>query len=124
MPEITTIVLHIARPKVREFEALFKAEEIPIWDDFTSRGRFWQAALVRVAGGNQQRAGVQDYILYVVAADDEAHGEHDQDPRFNAFLDKARRWQPEPPLVWFGQPVFERRSGMPTARSAVKRRTR
>ncbi len=108
MREITSIVLHIAAGKASEFESLFQAEEIPIWDDFTRRGRFLQAALVRAEGGNQQRAGIQDYILHVVAADGEAHGEHDQDARFNAFLAKARQLQPKGPQVWYGQPVFER----------------
>ncbi len=46
----------------------------------------------------------------MVAADHEAHEEHDRDPRFRAFLAKAERLQPEPPLVWFGDSLFERRS--------------
>ena len=67
-----------------------------------------EARLVRAVGGSEQRAGIQDYILLVVAADHDAHEEHDSDPRFRAFLAKAQQLQPEGPLVWFGETVFER----------------
>jgi hypothetical protein len=108
--ESTAIVLRIAAERAKEFESMFEAEEIPIWDDFTRRGRFLEASLVRAAGGSEQRGGIQDYILHVVASDHEAHEEHDSDPRFQAFLAKAQRLQPEEPLVWFGDIMFERRS--------------
>jgi len=107
--ETTAIVLRIASDRATDFEAMFEAEEIPIWDDFTHRGRFLQARLVRASGGSEQRGGIQDYLLHIVAADHEAHEEHDRDPRFRAFLAKAERLQPHPPLVWFGDTIFERR---------------
>src|SRR2546427_11404671 len=109
-PETTAIVLRIAADRATDFEAMFEAEEIPIWDDFTGRGRFLEARLVRAVGGSEQRKGVQDYLLHIVAADHEAHEEHDRDPRFRALLAKAERFQPDPPLVWFGETIFERRS--------------
>jgi hypothetical protein len=108
--ETTAIVLRIASNRATEFEAMFEAEEIPIWDDFTSRGRFLEARLVRVDGGSETEAGIQDYILHIVAADHTAHAEHDADPRFNAFLARAQRLQPKGPLVWFGRTIFERRA--------------
>ena len=69
--ETTAIVLRIAADHATDFEATFEAEEIPIWDDFTRRGRFLEARLVRASGGSEQRGGVQDYILHIVAADHE-----------------------------------------------------
>src|SRR5213594_4394975 len=108
-PETTAIVLRIAANHATDFEAMFEAEELPIWDDFTRRGRFLEARLVRAIGGSEQRGDIQDYILHVVAADHEAHEEHDRDPRFRAFLAKAEMLQPNPPLVWFGDTIFERR---------------
>ena len=108
-PETTAIVLRIAADRATDFEAMFEAEEIPIWDDFTGRGRFLEARLVRAVGGSEQRRGIQDYLLHIVAADHEAHEEHDRDPRFRAFLAKAERLQPDSPLVWFGDTIFERR---------------
>ncbi len=107
--ETTAIVLRVAADHATDFEAMFEAEEIPIWDDFTRRGRFLQARLVRASGGSEQRGGIQDYLLHIVAADHEAHEEHDRDPRFRAFLAKAERLQPHQPLVWFGDTIFERR---------------
>jgi hypothetical protein len=109
-PETTSIVLRITADHAKDFEAMFEAQEIPIWDDFTRRGRFLEARLVRANGGSEQRGGIQDYILHIVAADHEAHEEHDRDPRFRAFLTKAERLQPEQPLVWFGDTIFECRS--------------
>jgi hypothetical protein len=38
------------------------------------------------------------------------HSEHDSDPRFNAFLKKAREFQPEGPSVFGGDVIFERES--------------
>ena len=108
--EATEIVVRISSDKTREFEAIFEAEEIPIWDDFTRRGRFLECRLVRVQRGSESRPDVQDYVVHVIAADHQAHEEHDSDPRFQAFLAKAQRIQPHPPLVWFGETVFERRS--------------
>ncbi len=64
--------------------------------------------LIKSAGGSEEREGIRHYILHVVAADSEAHHEHDHDPRFQTFLDKARKLQPQAPLVWFGAPVFQR----------------
>src|SRR3989454_2308981 len=94
-PETTAIVLRIAADRATDFEAMFEAEELPIWDDFTGRGRFLEARLVRAVGGSEQRRGIQDYLLHIVAADHEAHEEHDRDPRFRAFLAKAERFQPD-----------------------------
>src|SRR2546425_5309383 len=110
MPEVTAIVLRIDTSRAQEFEALFEAEEVPIWDDFTAEGRFLEAMLIRCAGGSEERGGIVHYILHVVARDSQAHHQHDQDQRFQAFLEKARRLQPEPPLVWFGVPIQERRT--------------
>ena len=36
--EYTTIVLHIAADKTKEFETLFEREELVRWDDYTARG--------------------------------------------------------------------------------------
>src|SRR2546428_13867719 len=88
-PQTTVIVLRIAADHVKDFEAMFQAEEIPIWDDFTRRGRFLEARLVRTIGGGAQRGRIQDYLLQNVAAGHEAHAERDTDPRFRRFLPHA-----------------------------------
>src|SRR3989442_4320588 len=106
-PETTAIVLRIAADRATDFEAMFEAEEIPIWDDFTRRGRFLEARLVRAIGGSEQRGGIQDYILHIVAADHQAHEEHDRDPPFRAFLAKAEEFPPQPPPASFVDTIFE-----------------
>src|SRR2546427_1162166 len=78
-PETTAIVLRIAADRATDFEAMFEAEEIPIWDDFTGRGLFLEARLVRAVGGSEQRRGIQDYLLHIVAADHEAHEERSEE---------------------------------------------
>src|SRR5207249_3530227 len=90
--ETTAIVLRIAADRTKDFEAMFQAEELPIWDDFTRRGRFHEARLVRATGGSEQRGDIQDYILHIVAADHEAHEEHDRDPRLRAGRRLCPAW--------------------------------
>jgi hypothetical protein len=105
--QVTAIILHIAGAKKEEFEHLFREEEMPIWQDFVARGKFIQASLSPVEGGSEEREGIQDYILHVELRGMAEHSEHDRDPRFKAFLDKARKLEPDPPLVYFGTPVFQ-----------------
>ncbi len=106
MSQVTAIILHIASDKKEEFERLFREEEMPIWEDFLARGKFIEASLSPVEGGSENREGIQAYILHVELPSMREHSEHDSDPRFNAFLEKARKLQPEPPLVYFGTPLF------------------
>ena len=101
------IVLRIAIDRVAEFEKMFQAEELPIWDDFTARGLFQDCSLTRVTGGGEAPEGIQDYVLHIVATP-EGHSAHDDDPRFKAFLKRAQKLQPEQPMVWFGDRIFER----------------
>src|SRR5207245_3784474 len=75
---------------------MFADEEIPIWDEYTGKGLFLEASLTRVEGGSENPtgtygggpAGIQDYILHIVAADHDAHNHHDDDPRFASFLER------------------------------------
>src|SRR2546427_3814553 len=97
-PETTAIVLRIAADRAMDFEAMFQAEELPIWDDFTRRGRFLEARLVRAVGGREQPGSIPGYILHILAADHQAHEEHERDPPFRAVLAKAAKPQPETPL--------------------------
>src|SRR5439155_20454873 len=89
--ETTAIVLRIAAEHATDFEAMFEAEEIPIWDEFTRWGRFLEARLVGAIGGREQRGGIQDYLLHIVAADREAPQQIHRDPRVRAVLAEAER---------------------------------
>lgn len=118
MSEVAAIIIRIAADRREEFEAMFAAEELPLWDEFTAAGLLLEASLTRVEGGSENPTqsygggpeGVQDYILHVVARDHDAHSRHDEDPRFRAFLEKAQKLQPLSPLVFFGTPLHERRA--------------
>ena len=107
--ESIAIILHVDADRTAEFEAMFEAEELPIWDDFTSRRLFLDCSLTRVTGGGLTEKGHQDYILHIVATA-EGHGKHDTDPRFASFLKRAKELQPAEPLVWFGDVAFARRA--------------
>jgi len=72
------------------------------------RGQFLQARLARVEYGSGEREDVALYLIYAEVPSMAEHSDHDRDPRFNAFLEKARRLQPEPPSVFGGDIVFER----------------
>jgi hypothetical protein len=102
------IILHVAADRSADFEAMFEAEEVPVWNDYTSRGLFLECSLTRVGDGSEMKQGLQDYILHIIATP-EGHNQHDSDPRFASFLERAKQLQPAEPLVWFGEQIFERR---------------
>ena len=106
--EYTTIVLHIAADSAKDFEALFERDELKRWEDYTGRGRFLEARLIRCRYSALQSDGNQDYVLQVVTADEHAHHEHDEDPGFQEYNKRADEFQPEEPTVTFGDLVFER----------------
>jgi len=108
--EYTTIVLHIAAERAADFEALFERDELKRWEDYTARGRFTEACLIRCRYSALQSGGIQDYVLHVVTADEHAHHEHDEDAGFAEYNKQADTFQPEEPTVTFGDLVFERKS--------------
>ena len=108
--EFTTIVLHIDANRTAEFEALFEQEELKRWDDYTRRGRFIEARLIKCEVSTLQETGTQDYVLHIVMADEHAHHEHDSDPGFESYNKAADEFQPQEPAVTFGKVVFERKA--------------
>ena len=108
MPQANAIVLRIRSDQAADFERLFEAEELPLWDEYTGAGKFLKARLARIEYGTEERDDVALYLLYVEVPGMAEHSEHDSDPRFNAFLKKARELQPEGPSVFGGDVIFER----------------
>lgn len=106
MTQTNTIILRIREEEAQEFERLFEAEELPIWKEFVSEGKFLAAYLARVEFGSEETEGVRHYAIVVEVPGMAEHSAHDNDPRFNAFLEKARRLQPQRPLVWGGETLF------------------
>jgi hypothetical protein len=108
MAQANAIVVRIRADAADEFERLFEAEELPIWDEFVSDGAFLKARLARVEYGTEEREDAVLYLIYAEVPSMAEHSAHDRDPRFEAFLQKARALQPEPPSVFGGDVLFER----------------
>jgi hypothetical protein len=108
MPQANAIIVRIRSNEAQEFERLFEAEELPVWDELSAAGKFLSARLARVQYGSEQRDDVVLYLIYAEVPSMAEHSEHDSDPRFEAFLEKARRLQPEPPSVFGGDVIFQR----------------
>ncbi len=107
MTQTNAIILRINEKQRDEFERLFKAEVLPLWRKFKSQGKFISASLTPVQDGNQHRKGAIDYILHVEVPSMAEHGEFDSHPLFTKFLPKAQAMQPEEPLVWLGETLFQ-----------------
>ena len=108
MAQANAIIVRIRTEESEEFERLFEAEELPIWDDFIAEGKFLKARLARIEYGSEERDDAVLYLIYAEVPGMPEHSQHDRDPRFNAFLEKARQLQPEPPSVFGGDILFER----------------
>src|SRR5918992_2184506 len=108
MPQANALIIRIRSEEAEEFERLFEAEELPIWDEFAAEGKFLKARLARVEYGTEERDDAVVYLIYAEVPSMAEHSAHDRDPRFNAFLEKARQFQPEPPSVFGGDVWHER----------------
>jgi len=108
MAQANAIIVRIRADAAEEFERLFEEEELPIWDEFVSDGTFLKARLARVEYGSEDRDDVALYLIYAEVPGMAEHSAHDRDPRFGAFLEKARELQPEGPSVFGGNVIFER----------------
>ena len=108
MAQANAIIVRIRADAAEDFERLFEEEELPIWDEFVSAGTFLKARLARVEYGSEEREDVVLYLIYAEVPGMAEHSAHDRDPRFDAFLKKARELQPESPSVFGVNVIFER----------------
>src|SRR5215467_15029362 len=107
MTQTNSIILRIGAEKTKEFEQMFEREVLPLWRKFKDEGKFISASLTPVLDGNQSKHGIQDYILHVEVPSMSEHTDFDTNPLFTKFLPKAQALQPEEPLVWLGQTLFQ-----------------
>jgi hypothetical protein len=107
MTQTVAIILRFHEKQALDFERLFDAEILPLWHQFKSQGKIIAASLTPVQDGNQQKKGVRDYILHVEVPGMAEHDEFDSHPLFTKFLPKAMAMQPEEPMVWFGDTMFQ-----------------
>ncbi len=107
MSQTNAIILKFRENQAADFERLFKAEVLPLWRKFKSQGKLIAASLTPIQGGIPMKRGVRGYILHVEVPSMAEHEEFDSNPLFNKFLSKAQTLQPEEPLVWFGETLFQ-----------------
>jgi len=107
MTQTNAIILRFREEQARDFEALFKKEVLPLWHKFKAQGKIIAASLTPVLDGNQVKRGVRDYILHVEVPSMAEHQEFDSSRSFLKFLPKAQAMQPEEPLVWLGNTLFQ-----------------
>jgi hypothetical protein len=108
MSQTNAIVIRIRNEQADEFERLFEAEELRVWDDFAERGILLRASLTRVAFGSEESDEYRCYVIVAEFPSMAGHTAHDNDARFNAFLAKARAFQPKGPSVWGGRTLWSR----------------
>ena len=107
MTQTNAIILRFREDKADEFESLFKKEVLPLWREFKARGKIVSASLTPSRDGNQGKKGVRDYILHVEVPSMAEHSEFDSSQAFMKFLPKAQAMQPEEPLIWLGNTLFQ-----------------
>lgn len=115
MAQGNLIIIRIRADEAERFETMFRDEEIAVWSDLRERGLLRYAALTRIGFGSEEKeseAGA--YVCYGIYAEFEAmagHTAHDDDPRFNEFLGRARKLQPASPSVWGGEVIVSSTNG-------------
>ncbi len=107
MTQTNAIILRFREEQADDFEKLFKEEVLPLWRKFKAQGKIIAASLTPVQDGNQKKKGVRDYILHVEVPSMAEHSEFDSNSSFLKFLPKAQAMQPEEPLVWLGNTMFQ-----------------
>jgi hypothetical protein len=80
MAQANAIIVRIRADAAEEFERMFEAEELPIWDEFVSNGTFLKARLARMEYGSEEREDVALYLIYAEVPGMTEHSAHDRDP--------------------------------------------
>ena len=107
MSQTNAIILRFRAEEAERFEALFRAEVYPLWEEFKAPGKFIAASLTPALDGSEVKVGVRDYILHVEVPSMAEHEAFDTDSRFRTFLAKVKPWQPESPKVWLGETLVQ-----------------
>ena len=104
--ETIAIVLSVGRDRVDEFEAGFRAHELPVWQDLESKGLLARASLTKLDISSKSVAGAVQYLVIAVFTSDEGHHAHDSHPGFEAWNELADAYQVEEPLAFGGETII------------------
>ena len=91
--ETISVVLSVKPDQVAAFEAGFREHEVPIWEDFRTRGIMLDASIAKMDISTAPRGDAVQYLISVVFATGEGHHLHDNDPRFQAWNELADQYQ-------------------------------
>ena len=105
--ETVAIVLSVGNDKVEDFEAGFRAQELPIWEDFRQRGVLVRASLNRLDITSHEVAAATQYLVVVTFAGSEGHHLHDADPRFNEWNQIADAFQVGDGMAFGGEMILQ-----------------
>ncbi|MFI5254880.1 MAG: hypothetical protein ACHQ15_05430 [Candidatus Limnocylindrales bacterium] len=103
--ETIGIVLNIGNDQVDAFEQGFREHELPTWQDLHGRGVLTMATLSRLDISTQKVEGATQYLIVAIFATGEGHHEHDNDPRFAAWNERAEAYQIASPVVFGGETI-------------------
>lgn len=105
MSEMAVLVIRIRKEQAADYERLFEEDELPRWRDYHRRGLFKSARMFRSAFGTHEDGGIANYVI-AVESEGDGHHEHDNDPGFQSFNERADEYQAEDPFVFGGEPLF------------------
>jgi heme-degrading monooxygenase HmoA len=99
------IVLNVGADQAEEFETGFREQEAPIWTDLHARGLLIMATLTKLDITTVGMDEATQYLVVTIFATDEGHHAHDDDPRFEAWNQRADTFQIEKPFVFGGDTI-------------------
>src|SRR6266571_8161225 len=65
MTQTLAIILKFREDHTGQFEEMFRAEVLPLWEEFLAQGKFIEASLTPIEGGIPAPDGQRRYILHV-----------------------------------------------------------
>jgi hypothetical protein len=105
--DTVVVVLSVGTDRTEEFEAGFREHELPIWTDLHARGTLVRASLTRMDITSHEVKGSAQYLIVAVFADSSGHHQHDADPRFQAWNERADEYQIANALAFGGETFIE-----------------
>ena len=100
------IVLNVGSEQASEFESGFREGELPTWLDLHAKGALVMATLTRLDITTKPVRGTVQYLVVAIFATDEGHHLHDEDPRFQAWNERADAYQIAEPYVFGGDTII------------------
>jgi len=58
MSQTIAMILRVRESQSGQFEEMFQAEVMPLWEEFSAQGKFAEASLTSVEGGGEELEGI------------------------------------------------------------------